>query len=253
MYNKDFIKEILLTSPFRRYGSEKKIFTSSKSASLLWRLCLTLEFSLSESWARSITWDELRSMVDWEQAGGLLAVFLPFFLVAMGVFCDSVSDSQGTFLRFVGGLLLLMLTGGLFGWPIERLESEEGWIIPGLFTGVVTREVLRFWPSDTSLPYPAGWAEGDWVDRWGMLSCGVERWSVERFLITWKEGTVEVECWTNLNGRDFRGEALNDDWDLEWQGLRGVWNGFCDGSRDYRGGVFYPLDIEVECCILWKG
>ena len=54
--------------------------------------------------------------------GVFLAVFLPFFLEAIEVICDSVSESDGTFFRFCGGLLLMILTG----WAIERLESDEG-------------------------------------------------------------------------------------------------------------------------------
>ena len=40
MYNKDLIKDILLTSPLWQCGSAKKVFTSSNSASLFWHLCL---------------------------------------------------------------------------------------------------------------------------------------------------------------------------------------------------------------------
>ena len=155
-----------LTSPLRRYGWEKKILTSSNSGFFLWRLCLTFSFSSSESWARSITWDELGSKFYGEQVCFFFVGFWPFFCEAIGVFCDSGSESEGRFFRFLVGLLETRF----IGWPIEQCESDEGWIIPGLFTGVVTLEVRQFCPSDRSLPYPPWLTEGDRVDWVGMLS-----------------------------------------------------------------------------------
>jgi len=61
------------------------------------------------------------------------------------------------------------IVGDDIGW----LAYGTSWIIPGLFTGVVTLEVRWFWPSDTSLPYPAWLTEADWVDWAGMLSIWV--------------------------------------------------------------------------------
>jgi len=52
--------------------------------------------------------------------GGFFAAFLPFFLEAIGVICDSVSESEGTFFRFFVGLLVMTLVG----WPMERRESD---------------------------------------------------------------------------------------------------------------------------------